>query len=209
MSVVKFESIEENILIIRGMQVILDSDVAELYGVETKRINEAVKNNQNRFPQGYLFELTNDELEDLRSKFTSAKFSKTRSLPKAFTEKGLYMLPEYYILKVNGFNDIAKDTLDEWMYFLKNSNIKSEFKAKGLKKASIELNVLKLSQEDREEYESYIEDRRVTESSVKTSWIEGKVEGKIEVAKRLILKGMCIEEAAEVAGVSVDVLKDE
>ena len=53
MSVVKFESIEENIIIIRGVQVILDSDVAELYGVETKRINEAVRNNQNRFPQDY------------------------------------------------------------------------------------------------------------------------------------------------------------
>lgn len=92
MSIVKFEAVENNILTIRGMQVILDSDVAELYGVETKRINEAVKNNPKRFPQGYLFELTSDELDDLRSKFTTAKFSKTRSLPKAFTEKGLYML---------------------------------------------------------------------------------------------------------------------
>ena len=92
MSIVKFEAVEDNILTIRGVQVILDSDVAELYGVETKRINEAVKNNPNRFPQGYLFELTSNELEDLRSKFSSAKFSKTRSLPKAFTEKGLYML---------------------------------------------------------------------------------------------------------------------
>jgi ORF6N domain len=92
MSVIKFEAVEEFILTIRGMQVILDSDVAGLYGVETKRINEAVKNNPNRFPQGYLFELTDNELDDLRSKFSSAKFSKTRTLPKAFTEKGLYML---------------------------------------------------------------------------------------------------------------------
>jgi hypothetical protein len=72
------------------MKVILDSDMAELFSVETKRINEAVKNNPNRFPQGYLFELTSNELDDLRSKFSTAKFSKTRSLPKAFTEKGLY-----------------------------------------------------------------------------------------------------------------------
>jgi phage regulator Rha-like protein len=92
MGIVKFEAVENKILSIRGMQVILDSDVAELYGVETKRINEAVKNNPRRFPQGYLFELTGSELEDLRSKFSTAKFSKTRSLPKAFTEKGLYML---------------------------------------------------------------------------------------------------------------------
>jgi len=92
MSIVKFEAVEDNILTIRGIQVILDSDVAELYGVETRRINEAVKNNPNRFPQGYLFKITSNELEDLRSKFSSAKFTKTRSLPKAFTEKGLYML---------------------------------------------------------------------------------------------------------------------
>jgi len=92
MDIVKFESVENNILTIRGMKVILDSDVADLYGVETKRINEAVKNNPNRFPPGYLFELTSNELDDLRSKFSTAKFSKTRSLPKAFTEKGLYML---------------------------------------------------------------------------------------------------------------------
>jgi len=90
------------------------------------------------------------------------------------------IFPEYYILKVNGFNDVAKNNLDEWIYFLKNSEIKSEFKAKGLCKAAVVLDILKLSKKDRAEYESYIEDRRVTESSVKTSWIEGKIEGKVE-----------------------------
>jgi hypothetical protein len=63
---------------------------------------------------------------------------------------------------------------------------------------------MKLSKEDREEYENYIEERRVTESSVKTSWIEGK----IEVARRLIAKGMTVEEAAEIAGIDVGVLRD-
>ena len=90
------------------------------------------------------------------------------------------IFPEYYILKVNGFNDVAKNSLDEWIYFLKNSEIKSEFSAKGLVKAAKELDIMKLSKEERADYESYIEDRRVAESSVKTSWIEGKIEGKIE-----------------------------
>ena len=117
------------------------------------------------------------------------------------------IFPEYYLLKVNGFNDIAKNTLDEWMYFLKNSAIKSEFKAKGLKKAAVELSVMKLSKAEREEYARYIEERRVTESSVKTSWLEGNIEGKIEVAKRLIAKGMTVEEAAEVAEVDVEWLR--
>jgi hypothetical protein len=92
MSVIKFEAVEENILTIRGMQVILDSDVAELYGVETRDINKAVKNNPDKFPDAYIFELDAAELDDLRCKFSTAKFSKTRVLPKAFTEKGLYMI---------------------------------------------------------------------------------------------------------------------
>ena len=87
---------------------------------------------------------------------------------------------EYYILKVNGFNDLAEDSLDEWIFFLKNSEIKKEFSAKGLQKAAVELDILKLSKEDREDYENYIEDQRVVESSIRTSWAEGEMKGKIE-----------------------------
>ena len=58
MDIVKLEKIEDKIIIIRNVQVLLDSDVAEIYGVETKRINEAVKNNPDRFPDGYLLEMT-------------------------------------------------------------------------------------------------------------------------------------------------------
>ena len=78
---------------IRGGQVILDADVAELYGVETKRVNEAVRNNPDKFPKGYMFTLEKEEVDDLRSKKTTANISsKSRVPPKAFTEKGLYML---------------------------------------------------------------------------------------------------------------------
>ena len=84
--------VENKIITLRNQQVILDSDVAELYGVETKRINEAVNNNPEKFPEGYLFEIDNQELVELRSKFSTTKFQMTRSFPKAFTEKGLYML---------------------------------------------------------------------------------------------------------------------
>ena len=92
MSIVKFEVVENKLIIIRDNQVILDSDIAELYGVETKRVNEAAKNNLDKFPDGYMFELTKDEFDSLRSKFSTAKLLKTRFSPKAFTEKGLYML---------------------------------------------------------------------------------------------------------------------
>lgn len=90
-------------MMIRNQKVILDRDVAEIYGVETKRINEAVKNNPDRFPDGYIIEITKDELDSLRSKFSTLK-NKGRGQhakysPKVFTEKGLYMLAT--ILKSN------------------------------------------------------------------------------------------------------------
>ena len=85
-------NVEEKIITLRNQQVILDCDVAELYGVETKRINEAVSNNPEKFPKGYVFELEKQEFLKLRSKNSTAKFQMTRQRPKAFTEKGLYML---------------------------------------------------------------------------------------------------------------------
>ena len=92
MDIVKLESVEDKIIEIKGKKVIIDSDVALLYGVETKRVNEAVKNNQDKFPEGYIFELNKNEWNGLKSKFsTSIKGGKVK-LPTAFTEKGLYML---------------------------------------------------------------------------------------------------------------------
>ena len=85
--------VRDSIVVIRNMPVIVDADVANLYAVETKRINEAVRNNPDKFPEDYMFVLTPDELAALRSNFSSTKISpKTRTLPKVFTEKGLYML---------------------------------------------------------------------------------------------------------------------
>lgn len=88
-----FKEVQQKILFLRNQEVILDADVAELYGVETKRINEAVKNNTDKFPEGYMFKLTHEELIYLRSKNSTTNISsKSRVLPKVFTEKGLYML---------------------------------------------------------------------------------------------------------------------
>jgi hypothetical protein len=84
--------VESKIMLFRDTKVILDIDVAALYGVETKRINEAVKNNPERFPKGYIFELNDIETQNLRSKFSTTNINMTRVNPKAFTEKGLYML---------------------------------------------------------------------------------------------------------------------
>ncbi len=92
MDIIKIEDIEDLIIELRDNKVILDIDVAQIYGVETKRINEAVKNNPNKFPAGYIFELSQEEWNVLKSKFSTSKRGGKVKLPKAFTEKGLYML---------------------------------------------------------------------------------------------------------------------
>jgi len=89
---VKFEMLQEMIIEIRDEKVLLDVDVAGVYGVETKRINEAVKNNPDKFPMDYMFALSEEEFANLRSKVSTTKFVKTRVTPKVFTEKGLYMI---------------------------------------------------------------------------------------------------------------------
>ncbi len=91
-AIAKFENLKDRLVELRGQNVLLDSDVAEIYGVETKRINEAVKNNPEKFPIGYIIELSKAEWDGLKSKFsTSIKGGKVK-LPSAFPEKGLYML---------------------------------------------------------------------------------------------------------------------
>jgi len=88
----KLNDIESLIFELRNQKVILDSDVAAIYAVATRDINKAVKNNPAKFPAGYIFEVSKSELEDLRWKFSTTKLSKRRTIPKAFTEKSLYML---------------------------------------------------------------------------------------------------------------------
>jgi len=91
--IIKFEEVEKRVLTIRGEQVLIDRDVAEFYGVETKRINEAVKNNPEKFPNGYTISVNNDELCKLVENFDRFNPLKHSTvIPSAFTEKGLYML---------------------------------------------------------------------------------------------------------------------
>jgi hypothetical protein len=87
------ETIENRIIAIRGEKVLIDGDVAEIYGVETKRVNEAVKNNLDKFPEDYLFELSQEEKDELVENFDRFnRLKHSTANPKVFTEKGLYML---------------------------------------------------------------------------------------------------------------------
>ena len=92
MEIVKFNSVEEKIITLRGIPVILDSDVAELYGVETREINQALKNNPEKFPENYIFALSKEEKLEVIKNFDNPKIKFSPTFPTAFTEKGLYML---------------------------------------------------------------------------------------------------------------------
>jgi phage regulator Rha-like protein len=92
MELIKFNDVEEKIITLRNQPVMLDSDVAELYGVETKRINEAVKNNPDKFPNGYVFSVQNAERQELVENFDRFSNLKHSISTKAFTKKGCYML---------------------------------------------------------------------------------------------------------------------
>jgi len=87
--------IESRIFLIRGQKVMLDSDLAELYGVENRALNQAVKRNVERFPEDFMFQLTSEEYESLRSQFVTLKTGRgqhRKYLPYAFTEHGALML---------------------------------------------------------------------------------------------------------------------
>ncbi len=92
-SLVPMERIERAIIVVRGEKVMLDSELAEIYGVETKVLNQAVKRNDSRFPTDFVFQLTTEEWESLRSQFVTLKRGEHRKyLPYAFTEHGALML---------------------------------------------------------------------------------------------------------------------
>ena len=93
-AIIPVERIEKAILIIRGQRVMLDSDLAELYGITTKRLNEGVRRNVDRFPDDFMFQLTEEEYTVLRSQFATSKKGRggRRFMPYVFTEHGAVML---------------------------------------------------------------------------------------------------------------------
>ena len=94
-SILKQTAIESLIHEIRGQKVMLDRDLAKMYGVETKVLNQAVKRNMKRFPEDFMFQLTPEEYGILKSQFVTSSWGGTRKLPYVFTEQGLiFTLPK-------------------------------------------------------------------------------------------------------------------
>jgi hypothetical protein len=126
------EQIEKNIYTIRGVEVMLDGDIASIYDVETKRINEAVKNNPKKFPDDLMFELTKDEAEQiLRSKFSTSSWGGRRYTPKVFTEQGIYMLAT--VLKSDKATDVTLSIMRTFTklrrYAMEHQNLAIQIKA--------------------------------------------------------------------------------
>ena len=166
---------------IRQRPVIVDADVAALYGVETKRVNEAVKNNPDKFPEDYMFVLTTDELTDLRSKISTTNLStKSRSLPKAFTEKGLYMLAT--ILKSQRATSVTFAIIETFA------------KVRGLKRELVELHQEKDVQKQKDKMRHFGEvlsdivmpdlETSETESTLELNFLIGKIKHTVKRVKK-------------------------
>lgn len=113
------------------------------------------------------------------------------------------IFPEYYLLKVNQFKDITKDTLDEWIYFLKNSEVRDSFNAKGLKEANQVLDIMRLSKEDQYGYNRYMDSLSLKASEMYT--LETEVKFKVEdIAKNAIRKNFDNQTISELTGLSID-----
>ena len=107
------------------------------------------------------------------------------------------ILPEYYVIKVNQFDDVAKDTLDQWIYYLKNNDVKDEFTAQGIDKVRKLWRVDNLSEEEQKKYKRHLENLHYQASMEWTLKVEAedriKEKAKIEIAKNLLKNGVDIE----------------
>ncbi|MFT5162500.1 MAG: putative transposase/invertase (TIGR01784 family) [Alteromonadaceae bacterium] len=156
-------------------------------------------------------------------------------------QKGLFncdkvadIFPEHYIINIRNFNDIAKEPLDEWIYFLKNEEVKEEFHAKGLLEAKEKLDVLKLSSAEKAAYDRHIHELRREASLYESSYELGEIQGMekgieqgieqgiekgearaderhhqqtIKSVQKMLAKGLAIVDVAEISGLSVDQVK--
>ena len=173
--------VQDKIIVIRDQRVMSDADVADLYEVETKRVNEAVRNNPDKFPKDYMFTLTDEELHDLRSKISTTKISaKSRTLPKVFTEKGLYMLAT--ILKSKRATEVTFAIIETFA------------KVRYLQRELVELHMENNSQKQTEKMKNFGEvisdivmpdlETSETESTLELNFLIGKIKHTVKRIKK-------------------------
>jgi len=136
----KIDPIEELILVIRGKQVLIDSDLARLYGVETRVLNQAVNRNIDRFPENFMFQLTKDEAQSLRSQIVTLQTgSHFRYMPKAFTEHGVLMVA--YVLKSDHAIKTSIQVIESFIKLRQSAMSYAEL-AKKIKEHDLKLDII-------------------------------------------------------------------
>ena len=214
--ILKIVDVKGMIIPFKGELTLLDSDVAKLYGVTTKVVNQAVKNNPDKFPNGFIIIPDKKDIINLRSKFLTTKISpKSRVAPKLFTERGLYMLAT--ILKspiatqttlaiVNTFAEIRelKRTLLEM-----HDSDSDEFKKKGMIRIGEILADMIMPDLQTSETKTDLEFNFII-GKLKHSVTRQRINEngsiilreKVEFAKRMLAKGYPMEEAIELSGIT-------
>jgi hypothetical protein len=134
-----------------------------------------------------------------------------------FQKDAVYEIyPEYYVIKINNFDDVAQDSLDEWIYYFKNNEVKDEFKARGLAEVKAQLQLDELSEQEQLAYEKHEKMLLSERGIISTARIEGKAEGKaegeqqarIEMAKKMKAKGFDLETIAEMTGLPTEIVNN-
>ena len=182
---IPFKDVEDKIIMVRGQEVLLDRDVAELYGVQTKEINQAVRNNPRKFREGYMFELTAEESSVLRSKIltlehVSGKGRYSKYNFKVFTERGLYMLAT--ILKSKRAEDATIAIVETF------------YKVRSLKRELVDLHKEKDKQKQASKMQHFGEvltdivmpdmQTQETESSLEINFIIGKIKHTVKRVRK-------------------------
>ncbi len=143
---------------------------------------------------------------------THKPFTFQRTRNKIFeTLRTKDIFPEFYLIHVEHFKDVVATELDEWIYLLKHSAIRADFKAKNIKQAGEKLTLLNMGQEERQHYEKYLKDMVVEQDVLETARTEGLQQGemkaKLEIAQKMLSKGLDVETIVTLTSLSPDVIE--
>jgi len=139
---------------------------------------------------------------------------------KFFVNEVHHIFPEYYVIKINNFDDVAKDKLDEWIYFFKNTVLPEKYSARGLRLMETALSVNNLPESDRRDYESYQKSKVVERNVINTARLEGRAEGRVEsqiegraegikkLAFQMLKDGFPTETISKYTGLSAESIQD-
>ncbi len=149
--------------------------------------------------------------------FTGRKAGDTLQLSasqKAKSEKQAVseIFPEYFIIKVNNFDDVATSTLDEWIYYLKHSNLPKAYRAKGLSGVAEQLKKDTMSQQEQQDYALFLEKLTLTQESLEATRMDAMEKGDLRRARsaalKLVLRGFSIDDIADITGLSKDEIEE-